>query len=1409
MKFLHKIAVFLLLTAGAFLSAAGSILPPGAVVDWSYRNAWKRSGETDFEVCLNGLWRFRTENRWKKIREEKLLFHDPVEEDSPKERFVLIPGKNIQIKKSFDTVNFRSGKSSVRFDLDIGKVKNLYHLSFRIKGLPVRNFYTLKFDYCARLEGDDYRVELQDPEDFRRYCQRLKNWKNDGQWHTASIRIFLPEKSRTLAVVLPRSQSGNLRGKLWIDNIRVVEELELPVSDLSIPEKSYGYAAVPGSIGKSDLIFPHPDDPGRKNLKKNALAWYSRTFELPEEYRDHRIFLYLKRIATDAVVYCNGKKMGRCGFTGGRIDLTDAVKPGKNQLAILVHARNNWDVAPGFYRSAGDLDRAGTPDCGIMGDVFLTGTGKNAPELGKPVIRTGISPEKKLFVEVPVRKTLPPGTTYLCRILQDGKPVKTFSGKAVPEDGKITFSGKWNGARLWDIDRPQLYELDFALFHRGKLLRRILPETFGFRTFEIRGRDFYLNDVKIHLNPCSYWGDTENRDTRQSAEHFLTRIKAAGYNFVYLRQNHVPGRMDCVSGFLEICDRLGLLCAITPMNIKQAWRDFDAGNRRRVWDPIVRHTVRETINHPALVMWRMNMNLNCYEQDQNPLFLDGKKSFDPGSPEQRKEDVMLLSNAFVRALDPSRPIYNHACGKTGDVYNLNNYLGHPEMQDLREYLKHWAANGIKPLFMAEHAIPYPGDFQLRDPNRWLVSEPLITEYGAIYLGEKAYELEDPEYVSYLEKGCKNNKYPQNYYYFWKLVPEIVEICTQMSLEVIYPYWRAWGISGGINLWENSWRRMIRRPAGGLWPELPKPVKLSVDYQNLQKPGRAAALWHYSGGSGGELRTLYDLDREEEKAYFQPTGRKELLARLMAEQIAFIGGPAEAWWNCGHAFYSGEQVEKSLILINDARREQAFEAEWKLLENGKAVRSGKSSLVVGPAQKGVLPLRFTLPAAAEKRALELTAVVRCGKKNIPVKSFAMQVFPPLKTFPMPEKTVLFDAGEKMTTRLLRQRNVVLPTVSQACSSLPPDTRLLVIGSLALDELDENAPLWKQALPRALKNGTNVLIMSQSSRALKKFFNFRSFTPAVRTVWIRTPDHPVLRGMENVSFRDWRGSSSLAKPDPAPGSLGEKQRPRPVWRCSQEGVVASTVVEKPHNIPFLPLLDTGFDLRYTVLFEVPAGKGKWIFSQLDLAGRSSAEPAADQLLERLFCYGTASSGTAASGVLTLDRGTAKQQLQDKEKIARFLLQGGTVLALGLDAGDGKTLAEIAGKRFNVSTAVNHLNRFDGRGRIPECFRGLSAADLRWRKPLECAVVQNLPPDAWGISSGTLAMIPAGRGKIVWFSALPQDFEDPARKDLVFSRVKTARLLQILRANLGEYDRFPLENPYADTREERDDPYANMRW
>ena len=72
----------------------------------------------------------------------------------------------------------------------------------------------------------------------------------------------------------------------------------------------------------------------------------------------------------------------------------------------------------------------------------------------------------------------------------------------------------------------------------------------------------------------------------------------------------------------------------------------------------------------------------------------------------------------------------------------------------------------------------------------------------------------------------------------------------------------------------------------------------------------------------------------------------------------------------------------------------------------------------------------------------------------------------------------------------------------------------------------------------------------------------------------------------------------------------------WRAGNRGNVASVLIEKPSVGDFLPLAEGGFDLQYAPVMEMTAGKGKAIFSQLDISGRTEPEPEALNVFAKLL-------------------------------------------------------------------------------------------------------------------------------------------------------------------------------------------------
>ncbi|MBR5025392.1 MAG: hypothetical protein IKX48_10010, partial [Victivallales bacterium] len=176
---------------------------------------------------------------------------------------------------------------------------------------------------------------------------------------------------------------------------------------------------------------------------------------------------------------------------------------------------------------------------------------------------------------------------------------------------------------------------------------------------------------------------------------------------------------------------------------------------------------------------------------------------------------------------------------------------------------------------------------------------------------------------------------------------------------------------------------------------------------------------------------------------------------------------------------------------------------------------------------------------------------------------------------------------------------------------------------------------------------------------------------------------------------------------------------------------------------------------------------------------------------------------------------------EALKDFVLFGGTIVASGLSLDDAQALIAATGNRFAVKLETHWKNHLDST-RLPAVFAGISPAEIHWRRKLEAPVVSEVPNDGWKSDTGVIANIPIEKGRIVWLPAAAEDFDPEWRKDMVFTRVKTERLLTIVLANCGiesgvswtsffgpDAQKGDLTLLYTDKRIDRDDPYADMRW
>jgi hypothetical protein len=306
---------------------------------------------------------------------------------------------------------------------------------------------------------------------------------------------------------------------------------------------------------------------------------------------------------------------------------------------------------------------------------------------------------------------------------------------------------------------------------------------------------------------------------------------------------------------------------------------------------------------------------------------------------------------------------------------------------------------------------------------------------------------------------------------------------------------------------------------------------------------------------------------------------------------------------------------------------------------------------------------------------------------------------------------------------------------------------------------------------------------------------------------------------------------------------------LWRCGNRGNVASVLIEKPPRGDFLPLLEGGYSLQYSPLLEHRLGRGLILFCQVDVTGRTEAEPVAERLTRNLlqhlsewkpqaprtllFLGGSAGkrhleragfnvsdfTGDESTGdhLLVIASGNRAELERNKDAMTRWLEKGGRVLALGLDQQDANAALPM---RIQFKMA-EHIATFFPPPPIDSPFAGISPADLHNRDPRNVSLVTG----DGVLGNGILAS--ANGGQVVFGQLIPWEFDPAKQMNLKRTFRRSAFALSRLLHNLGAASTSPIperfhtpadattseprwrDGLYLDTPEEWDDPYRFFRW
>ena len=373
------------------------------------------------------------------------------------------------------------------------------------------------------------------------------------------------------------------------------------------------------------------------DVKSNSVAAYWREFEMPTDWRGQRIKLRFDTVHSDCRVFVNGRQAGAhegC-FTAFELDITDAVKPGRNTLALAVKSESTADTLASATQYAahqlGGITRKvqlfALPPVNFAGQIVETkfdSKFENAT-LALKLFVADESPEK-ISGLLSVRTTLLDGDNIIAANTQ-----KISAGDS-------TISIPVAAPKKWDSEHPNLYSLNTELLVDGKAVEEI-SQRVGFRQIEVRGNQLFVNGSPVKLRgACRHEVDPVRgrsltpEDWKKDAELF----RAANVN--YIRTSHYPPAEE----FLDLCDEYGFF---VECEAPLCWVNHGANSVWGSWNyqdksffPYLMHANSENLvanrNHPCVTIWSL-----ANESLWSPLFAE--------------------VNSRVKLADPTRPTSFH------------------------------------------------------------------------------------------------------------------------------------------------------------------------------------------------------------------------------------------------------------------------------------------------------------------------------------------------------------------------------------------------------------------------------------------------------------------------------------------------------------------------------------------------------------------------------------------------------------------------------------------------------------------------------------------------------------------------------------------------------------------------------
>ena len=1097
-------------------------------------------------------------------------------------------------------------------------------------------------------------------------------------------------------------------------------------------------------------------------------GWYRQKVVVPGEWKGRRVRILIDDPQTVAAVFLNGRHGGVLEWPGGVLDVTGAVRPGKeNEIAIYVQANPLY----GYYKSAreilGNSFRPPLPAWrGLPGDVVLFPESKSGT-LEHVSIRPSV--RKKQLEAVFECAGLTPGKRYTLRsaVSNAGKTVRSFPDRTFTASGDretIRLATEWNDPVLWELGRPYLYDLDAVLLNAdGSVSETLWPRRFGFREVWAENSLLFLNGRKVTL--------FDDNGNIAPVPESVSRQESFGFTSFY----HYQGVRDA-----RRLDEAGLSCgrdsSFLPIS-RVATQLASAGKigDSRFWktaESIIRHQVRRRENHPGIFFHYgpmgggMARNGGAY----NPMFQNGTWF---NRNEGKEPYAAMISAArriysLVRKNDPARLVVAQDSGSLNDTMMITEYRGFQPLQEMIEIGAFWRKIASKPFFISEEAAPFHANWTdaCAQGKGWN-GVPCLHEWAAVRDGDCAMirSEEDKRQLAAQEQSVRTRreKLPEN---------------------------------------DRSGRMRIRKTPsspGVMWGLNARAEKITAERTRTQ-------VFFWRADHLGLLNFQF-IPRI--------SCRNDLIAEVQAPVTGFLAGSSKSKTAQDHIFRPGEQFDRIAILLNNTAWPEKLTCQWKLELGGEVLKQGKEERTIPPGETVSVPLTCSLPSGTEDKQGVLTVEFLRNGKLLRTDSCPIDVL--AKETALPQCRIGLIDPEFQTAKLLDKLGI--PYRFLMFDEDFSGFDLIIFGRRSF-RYEKNLLPAGLDLGDLLRSGKKILIMEQDESVLRSRFGFRTEYSSSRSVFGRLRNGSVLlNGLPDRVLNHWRGAATLtdgyapAREKGIPhvtehfGNGGTwnylwndgEKHPRPMKWGNTHNVATVTVI-KPDTGNFRTLVDCEYALNYAAAWEFEYGRGRIVFNQLDVCGRTENDPAAERYFRNLLFHSAApgvfpyrhiaSSEDAMPFLRKLNIPLEKTESLNPERhlfilgkqapadLHEFVRRGGIVFSLP------KTQEELNALNlpFPITVCSCMMNQGVLGKTVHPLLYGLANADLFWKGNLQINRMEKIPQGGFLGADGILAEIPYGKGRYIFCQISPAMFGDTELDHwLRPSERRTERLIAMLLNNL----------------------------